>query len=177
MGLGGEGWGSDQSETQGTVRGPWLGSETLAGLRDVALTRVRLWAPALIGTVTWMVVVVAVVVAACTPQVPGVSLGCHDSWAARGYVGVCRMVRQQWAAEGSLAGMRRALCSLRSIMPSQHVCKVVSFADSDDEMVRELEEWMMVQGSSEPPEGPPDDSDALARLLEGVRRIEEVELI
>ena len=38
MGLGGEGWGSDQSETQGTVRGPWLGSETLAGLRDVALT-------------------------------------------------------------------------------------------------------------------------------------------
>ena len=42
MGLGGEGWGSDQSETQGTVRGPWLGSETLAGLRDVALTRVRM---------------------------------------------------------------------------------------------------------------------------------------
>ena len=36
------GWGSDQSETQGTVRGPWLGSETLAGLRDVALTRVRM---------------------------------------------------------------------------------------------------------------------------------------
>ena len=53
MGLGGEGWGSEQSETQGTVRGPWLGSETLAGLRDVALIRVRLWAPALIGTVTW----------------------------------------------------------------------------------------------------------------------------
>ena len=126
MGLGGEGWGSEQSETQGTVRGPWLGSETLAGLRDVALIRVRLWAPALIETVTWMVVVVAVavVVAACTPQVPGVSLGCHDSWAARGYVGVCRMVRQQWAAEGRLAGMRRA--SLRSSMPLPHACKVVS---------------------------------------------------
>ena len=49
--------------------------------------------------------------------------------------------------------------------------------DSDDEMVRELEEAMMMQGSPDPPERPPDDSDALARLLEGVRRIEEVELI
>jgi len=44
-------------------------------------------------------------------------------------------------------------------------------------MVRELEEAMTVQGSPDPPEGPPDDRDALARLLEGVRRIEEVELI
>ena len=73
--------------------------------------------------------------------------------------------------------MRRALCSLRSIMPSQHVCKVVSFADSDDEMVRELEREMMAQGSPDPPERSQDDSDALARLLEGVRRMEEVELI
>ena len=128
MGLGGEGWGAEQSETQGTVRGPWLGSETLAGLRDVALTRVRLWAPALIGTVTWLVVVVAVVVATCTPQVPGVSLGCHDSWAARGYVGVCRMVRQQWAAEGRLAGMRRALwVSAVEHAPRSLWCKIVFF--------------------------------------------------
>ena len=49
--------------------------------------------------------------------------------------------------------------------------------DSDDEMVRELEQEMMAQGSSAPADGPPDDRDALARLLEGVRRIEEVELI
>ena len=44
-------------------------------------------------------------------------------------------------------------------------------------MVRELEQEMMAQGSSAPADGPPDDRDALARLLEGVRRIEEVELI
>ena len=80
------------------------------------------------------VVVVAVVVAACTPQVPGVSLGCHDSWAARGYVGVCRMVRQQWAAEGRLAGMRRA--SLRSSMPLPHACKVVSLGGLKAELDR-----------------------------------------
>ena len=49
--------------------------------------------------------------------------------------------------------------------------------DSEDEMVRELEQEMMAQGSSVPPERPPEesDSDALARLLEGVRRIEERE--
>ena len=48
--------------------------------------------------------------------------------------------------------------------------------DSDDEMVRELEQEMMAQGASDPPEsGPPEKSgdDALARLLEGVQRIEE----
>ena len=48
--------------------------------------------------------------------------------------------------------------------------------DSDDEMVRELEQEMMAQGASDPPEsGPPEESgnDALARLLEGVQRIEE----
>ena len=46
-------------------------------------------------------------------------------------------------------------------------------------MVRELEQEMMAQGSSGPPEGPPEESgsDALARLLEGVQRIEEVESI
>ena len=52
--------------------------------------------------------------------------------------------------------------------------------DSDDEMVRELEEAMMVQGSSDPPEGPgPEESerDALAGLLVGVRRIEEAESV
>ena len=51
--------------------------------------------------------------------------------------------------------------------------------DSDDEMVRELEEVMMVQVSSDPPEGPPEESgnDTLARLLEGVQRIEEAESI
>ena len=51
--------------------------------------------------------------------------------------------------------------------------------DSDDEMVRELEEVMMVQGSSDPSEGPPEESgnDTLARLLEGVQRIEEAESI
>ena len=49
--------------------------------------------------------------------------------------------------------------------------------DSDDEMVRELEREMMAQGSPDPPERSQDDSDALARLLEGVRRMEEVELI
>ena len=51
--------------------------------------------------------------------------------------------------------------------------------DSDDKMVRELEQEMMAQGSSGPPEGPPEESgsDALARLLEGVQRIEEVESI
>jgi len=45
--------------------------------------------------------------------------------------------------------------------------------DSEDEMVRELEREMV----SVPPERPPEesDSDALARLLEGVRRIEELE--
>ena len=50
--------------------------------------------------------------------------------------------------------------------------------DSDDEMVRELEQEMMAQGSSDPREsGPPEEScnDALARLLEGVQRIEETE--
>ena len=50
--------------------------------------------------------------------------------------------------------------------------------DSEDEMVRELEQEMMAQGSSAPSErGPPEESgsDALARLLEGVRRIEEAE--
>ena len=51
--------------------------------------------------------------------------------------------------------------------------------DSEDEMVRELERDMVVaQGSSAPPEGPApeeSDSDALARLLEGLRRIEEAE--
>ena len=50
---------------------------------------------------------------------------------------------------------------------------------SEDEMVRELERDMMVApGSSAPPEGPApeeSDSDALARLLEGLRRIEEAE--
>ena len=48
--------------------------------------------------------------------------------------------------------------------------------DSDDEMVRELEQEMMAQGSFAPADGPPDDRDALARLSEGVRCIEEVEL-
>jgi len=45
--------------------------------------------------------------------------------------------------------------------------------DSEDEMVRELEEALA------PPGGPSQesDADALARLLEGVRRIEEVESI
>ena len=52
--------------------------------------------------------------------------------------------------------------------------------DSDDEMVRELEREMMAraQGSSASPEGPApeeSDSDTLARLLEGVRCIEETE--
>ena len=49
--------------------------------------------------------------------------------------------------------------------------------DSGDEMVRELEQEMLAQGSSVPSERPPEesDSDALARLLEGVRRIEELE--
>ena len=50
--------------------------------------------------------------------------------------------------------------------------------DSEDEMVRELEREMAGQGSSEAPEGPaPEESegDALARLLEGVQRIEEAE--
>ena len=49
--------------------------------------------------------------------------------------------------------------------------------DSDDEMVRELEQEMMAQGSSAPPDGPPEESgsEALARLLEGVGRIEEAE--
>jgi hypothetical protein len=49
--------------------------------------------------------------------------------------------------------------------------------DSEDEMVRELEQELMAQESSAPPEGPPEesDSDALARLLEGVQRIEEAE--
>ena len=47
--------------------------------------------------------------------------------------------------------------------------------DSDDEMVRELEREMMAQGSPDPPGRPQDDSDALARLVEGLRRIEEVE--
>ena len=48
--------------------------------------------------------------------------------------------------------------------------------DSDDEWVRELEQEMMAQGSSDPREsGPPEESgnDALERLLEGVQRIEE----
>ena len=52
--------------------------------------------------------------------------------------------------------------------------------DSDDEMVRELEQEMMAQGSFDPREsGPPEESgnDALARLLEGVRGIEELEEI
>ena len=46
------------------------------------------------------------------------------------------------------------------------------------EMVRELEQEMMAQGASDPPEsGPPEESgnDALARLVEGVQRIEEAE--
>lgn len=50
--------------------------------------------------------------------------------------------------------------------------------DSEDEMVRELEQELMAQESSAPPEGPPEesDNDALARLiLEGVQRIEEAE--
>ena len=49
--------------------------------------------------------------------------------------------------------------------------------DSEDEMVRELEQELMGQESSAPPEGPPEesDNDALARLLEGVQRIEEAE--
>ena len=50
--------------------------------------------------------------------------------------------------------------------------------DSEDEMVRELEQEMAAQGSSEAPEGPaPEESEgeALARLLEGVQRIEEAE--
>ena len=52
--------------------------------------------------------------------------------------------------------------------------------DSDDEMVRELEREMIAraQGSSASPEGPApeeSDSDTLARLLEGVRCIEETE--
>jgi hypothetical protein len=44
-------------------------------------------------------------------------------------------------------------------------------------MVRELEQELMGQESSAPPEGPPEESgsDALARLLEGVQRIEEAE--
>jgi len=53
--------------------------------------------------------------------------------------------------------------------------------DSEDEMVRELELEMVAQGgSSDPPEsGPPEesDNDALARLLEGVQRIEEAESV
>ena len=53
--------------------------------------------------------------------------------------------------------------------------------DSEDEMVRELELEMVAQGgSSDPPEsGPPEESgnDALARLLEGVQRIEEAESV
>ena len=49
--------------------------------------------------------------------------------------------------------------------------------DSEDEMVRELEQELMGQESSAPPEGPPEESgsDALTRLLEGVQRIEEAE--
>jgi hypothetical protein len=75
--------------------------------------------------------------------------------------------------------VRSVMAESRGVVSTQQEAGASSSApadeDSDDEMVRELEESMMVQGSSEPPEGPPDDSDALARLLEGVRRIEEVE--
>ena len=45
--------------------------------------------------------------------------------------------------------------------------------DSDDEMVRELEREMVAQGSSEAPQE--SERDTLARLLEGVQRIEEAE--
>ena len=75
--------------------------------------------------------------------------------------------------------VRSVMAESRGVVSTQQEAGASSSApadeDSDDEMVRELEESMMVQGSSEPPEGPPDDNDALARLLEGVRRIEEVE--
>jgi hypothetical protein len=77
--------------------------------------------------------------------------------------------------------VRSVMAESRGVVSAQQEAGASSSApvdeDSDDEMVRELEREMMAQGSPDPPGRPQDDSDALARLLEGVRRIEEVELI
>ena len=77
--------------------------------------------------------------------------------------------------------VRSVMAESRGVVSAQQEAGASSSApadeDSDDEMVRELEREMMAQGSPDPPERSQDDSDALARLLEGVRRMEEVELI
>ena len=79
--------------------------------------------------------------------------------------------------------VRSVMAESRGFVSAQQEAGASSSApadeDSDDEMVRELEQEMMAQGSSAPPDGPPEESgsEALARLLEGVRRMEEVELI
>ena len=77
--------------------------------------------------------------------------------------------------------VRSVMAESRGVVSAQQEAGSSSSAPvdegSDDEMVRELEEVMMVQVSSDPPEGPPEESgnDTLARLLEGVQRIEEAE--
>ena len=63
------------------------------------------------------VVVVAVVAAACTPQVPGVSLGCHDSL---GGARLCWRVPHGEAAvgcRGQASGHAACAMALPSIMP------------------------------------------------------------
>ena len=71
---------------------------------------------------------------------------------------------------------RGAVCAQREAAGASSSAPVDD--DSEDEMVRELEQEMMAQGSPDPLEsGSPEESgnDALARLLEGVRCIEEAE--
>lgn len=92
----------------------------------------------------------------------------EDSEDARLTRGVVRSVM----AESRRAASTRQEAGASSSTPADD-------EDSEDEMVRELEREMVTQGSSEAPEGPaaPEESegDALARLLEGVQRIEEAE--
>ena len=77
--------------------------------------------------------------------------------------------------------VRSVMAESRAAVSTQQEAGALSSApadeDSDDEMVRELEQEMMAQGSPDPSERPPEESrsDALVRLLEGIRRIEETE--